>query len=235
MGWRDYWNSDTPIYVNDRHRTVHYDIVARDILALVTGDTAHVLDFGCGEALSADRIATRSGHLYLCDGAPIVRNRLSARFTRTDVTVLAPEELEAIPRSSLDLVIINSVIQYLSPEEFDEVLARLRPLIKQTGRLVVADVIPPAQSPVGDALALLALARQHGFFADAVIGLARTLFSGYLAQRAALGLTRYTEDALRQKLHDNGFSAERQRPNIGHNQRRMLFMATPLPAPAAHP
>lgn len=234
MGWRDYWNSDTPIYVNERHRTVHYDIVARDILALMIGQSPRVLDFGCGEALSADRMATRSGHLYLCDGAPLVRNRLLARFPRNNVTVLAPEELGKIPPGSLDLVVINSVIQYLTPEELDDVLARLKPLMAPSSRLVVADVIPPSQSPVGDAVALLALARRHGFFVDAVVGLVRTLFSGYLKQRAALGLSRYTEDAIREKLGRSGFSAERRRPNIGHNQGRMMFVAS-VAAPSAPP
>ena len=42
------------IYVNARHRDVHYHRIAEDIGAYVPSPTAHVLDYGCGEATSAD-------------------------------------------------------------------------------------------------------------------------------------------------------------------------------------
>ncbi len=34
MSWRDFWNADTPIYVNERHKALHYGLVARDIVGL---------------------------------------------------------------------------------------------------------------------------------------------------------------------------------------------------------
>ena len=52
MNWREYWNQDTPIYVSDRHKTLHYQRIAADIAALVPSPQAHVLDHGCGEARS---------------------------------------------------------------------------------------------------------------------------------------------------------------------------------------
>src|SRR4026207_184220 len=41
------------IYVNARHRDVHYRKIAEDIRAYVPSPTAHVLDYGCGEATAA--------------------------------------------------------------------------------------------------------------------------------------------------------------------------------------
>jgi len=234
MGWREYWNSDSPIYVNARHKRVHGEIVADAVIRLMEGHRPRVLDFGCGEALFADRVADRSKQLFLCDGAETIRGKLAARFgERADVHVLAPEELEtAIEQRSIDLAVVNSVVQYLEHGEFRSLLASLRTRLAPGGRLVIGDVIPPDQSPLADALALLALAARNGFFLAAVAGLVRTVFSGYLLKRAELGLTRYSEREMLDVLHGAGFAAHRAHPNIGHNQGRMLFVATPVEAAA---
>ena len=76
MNWREFWNGTHSIYVNERHRALHYDRIAKDIASLVTSPDASVLDYGCGEAESADIVARRCGMLYLYDSAPNVQARL---------------------------------------------------------------------------------------------------------------------------------------------------------------
>jgi hypothetical protein len=77
--WVAFWDSEHSIYVNARHRDVHYRTVAQDIAAHVTpGATA--LDYGCGEALHADLVAAPARRLILCEAAPIVRAGLTNRF-----------------------------------------------------------------------------------------------------------------------------------------------------------
>jgi ubiquinone/menaquinone biosynthesis C-methylase UbiE len=228
MNWRDYWNQDTPIYVSDRHKTLHYQLIASDIAALVPSPQAHVLDHGCGEALSAGRVAARCGRLYLCDAAPLVRERLNERFrTNPKIEVLAPEELEELPGGSLDLVVANSLLQYLSREELRDLLGLWRRKLKREGRLVLADVVPPNLGPLADAKALLAFGWKGGFATRAVIGLIRTALSDYRKIRSELGLTTYAESELIELLRGEGFSAERRAKNIGHNQERMTFLARP--------
>lgn len=226
MSWRDYWNSDTPIYVNARHKAVHYDGVARDIARLVPGPGAHVLDYGSGEATSADVIAATCDRLYVSDGAPLVRERMTARFRGVaNITILAPEEMDLIGEGTLDLIVMNSLLQYLSPAELERVLAMLAPKLKGDGRLLIADVLPPDLSPITDALALLRFGASHGFFIAALTGLVRTAFSDYRKKRAELGLTQYTEAELIALLGRADFAAQRHLPNLGHNQARMAFMA----------
>lgn len=228
MTWRDFWNADTPIYVNDRHRTLHYRLVARDIAALVPAPDAVVLDHGCGEALSARRVAAACGRLYLCDGAPLVRERLAERFAgEPKITVLPPEEVDAIAPESLDLIVVNSLLQYLSVEEFGDLLGLWRERLKPEGRLVLADVIPPDASALDDARALLSFAWQGGFLGAALVGLARTALSEYRTLRAELGLTHYSEGEMIETLRERGFSPERRAINLGHNQGRMTFLARP--------
>ena len=226
MTWRDFWNADTPIYANARHKEVHYRLVANDIVRLLPEADGRVLDYGCGEALSADRIAARVAHLYLCDAAPLVRERLQARFAGTaNISVLAPEELDRVGDGTLALAILNSVLQYLDPGERDQVLAAIRRKLQPGGLLIVADVLPQDLSPLRDARALLGLAAANGFLAAAAGGLVRTYFSSYRRLRAELGLRHYDEAEMLAVLNHAGFSAHRLSANLGHNQARMAFEA----------
>ena len=189
MSWRDFWNQDTPIYVSGRHKVLHYARIAADIARLIPSPDAAVLDYGCGEALSADRVAARCGRLYLCDAAPLVRERLLARFAGdARIAVLAPEDAESLPDELLDLMVANSVIQYLSLDELRAVLRLARQKLKADGSLILADVIPPDVSPLTDASALLSFAWKGGFVGAALVGLARTAVSDYRRLRDELGL-----------------------------------------------
>lgn len=228
MNWRDYWNRDTPIYVSDRHKVLHYQRIANDIASLVPSPDAIVLDHGSGEALLANRIASRCTRLYLLDSAPLVRDRLKERFrNEMRIAVIAPEEIETIPDGSLDLVVANSLVQYLSLDEFQQLLATWRRKLKDDGRLVIADVIPPDVSPWKDAAALLSFAWKGGFLRRAVLGLARTALSDYRKVRGSLGLARYDGPEMIALLRECGFSAEQRGKNLGHNQARMTFLARP--------
>jgi cyclopropane fatty-acyl-phospholipid synthase-like methyltransferase len=226
--WREYWNRDTPIYVSERHKVLHYRQVANDIARLVPSPDATVLDHGCGEALSADRVASRCARLYLCDAAPLVRERLRERFrSEPRIVVIAPEEIDTVSDGSVDLVVVNSLLQYLSLEELRRLLATWRAKLSPEGRLVLADVIPPDSSPIADARALLAFAWQGGFLARALVGLVRTALSDYRRIRDELGLAQYGEAEMLELLRDSGFVGQRRPRNIGHNQARMTFVATP--------
>ena len=228
MNWRDYWNQDTPIYVSERHKLLHYHRLAGDIATLVPGPDAVVLDHGSGEALSADRVARACGKLYLLDGAPLVRDRLRQRFAaEPKIAVIAPEELGALPDRSLDLVVANSLLQYLSLEELRELLGLWRAKLSDRGRLVLADVIPRGVSPVTDARALLDFAWAGGFLLSALRGLARAALSDYRELRDELGLAQYDEAEMIALLRDEGYAAERLPRNLGHNQARMAFLARP--------
>jgi ubiquinone/menaquinone biosynthesis C-methylase UbiE len=230
MNWRDFWNQDTPIYVSERHKVLHYARIAADLARLVPSPTASVLDYGCGEALSADRVAAKCARLYLCDAASMVRERLRARFAdEARIVVLSPEEAESLADASLDLIVVNSVIQYLGLDELRALLAMARGKLKPEGSLILADVIPPDVSPVTDASALLSFAWKGGFLSAAVVGLARTAVSEYRKLREELGLAQYDQAEVLEILGEAGFTAERLPQNIGHNQARMTFRARPLP------
>jgi SAM-dependent methyltransferase len=224
--WISYWDSDHPIYVNARHFDVHYANIADDIIRLLPGKEARVLDYGCGEALHADKIAGRCSTLYLCEAAPTVRSHLQERFGKiANIAVTSPEQVEAMEPESLDLIVANSLLQYLKRGELVALLKVWRRLLAPGGALVIADVVGPQQSAIADALSLLDFARKNGFLTAAFIGLVKTTLSDYRKIRAELGLTTYDEAEMLKLLADAGFDAARLRPNLGHNQGRMAFRA----------
>lgn len=226
MSWRDFWNGEHSIYVSPRHKALHYRGIARDIVGHIPARDSVVLDVGCGEALSADLVAAACGRLYLCEAAPTVRDKLRANFGRIDhVAVVSPEEVEALPDATLDLVVANSLIQYLKREELTAALQTWLDKLKPGGRLVVADVIPPGVSPLTDASQLLAFAWRGGFLGAALAGLVRTAFSDYRTLRAQYGLSTYRPDDIAALIAQAGFAAVRPATNFGHNPHRMTFTA----------
>lgn len=226
--WIGFWNASPTVYVSERHKAVHYRSIADGICQHISGSQETVLDFGCGEAIEARVVARRCRHLYLTDAAPAVRQGLTARSGDvSNITVLAPEDLASLPRGSVDLVVVNSVAQYLSRDQLGETIATLKPLLSPAGRILFADIIPPDVGPLTDARQLIAFGGRHGFAAHALVGLGRTFFSSYRKVRGALGLTQYSEPEFVAFLRRHGFDAQRTHPNLGHNQRRMAFIARP--------
>jgi hypothetical protein len=225
MSWTAFWDGDTPIYVNQRHRDKHYLCVAKSIAALIESPNCAVLDFGCGEALSADLVAARCTRLYLCESAASVRDRLRQRYSKFPKIEVVDESLVGVANDSIDVLIVNSVVQYLSMAELSASLILWRGKLAATGRLVLADVMPRRGDAVQDALSLLRFAFNDGFFFAAVLGLFRTVFSPYPRLRRDLGLLRFEEEEMLAILSGAGFSAKRLKVNLGHNQSRMTFIA----------
>jgi ubiquinone/menaquinone biosynthesis C-methylase UbiE len=126
---------------------------------------------------------------------------------------------------SVDLAVMNSVAQYMTPRELDSALAVIRRLLKPGGRLILGDIMRPEVGMPSDVLALVRFAATHGFLKDALIGLVSTALSDYRQLRSRVGLQRYGEAAMIAKLAAAGFTASRAHFNIGHNPSRMTFVA----------
>lgn len=225
MSWRDFWNGEHAIYVSPRHKALHYRQIATDLIGHIPAPDAVVLDHGCGEALDAGRVAGHCGKLYLCEAAPSVRDKLRAMLGgKANVAVVSPEEIEALPEATLDLVVANSLIQYLSRDELVALLATWRGKLKPGGKLVVADIIPPDVSPLTDASQLLAFAWRGGFLSAALAGLVRTAFSDYRKLRAQYGLSTYRIDDIAGLIAAAGFDDVTPAKNFGHNPHRLTLV-----------
>jgi SAM-dependent methyltransferase len=229
MDWISFYDfKHSVIYVNARHRDVHYETIAKDIRDLVPSASAQVLDYGCGEATSAALLAAACGHLTMVEAAPNVRAALKERYAgNPKISVLTPDEAAAQAAGSYDLIVLHSVAQYLTAAELDAMMATFRRLLKPSGTFVLGDIVPPQLASVWAALALLRFGAANGFFWAAVGGLMRILVSDYFTLKKTHGLSHYEEAGMLAKLKAAGFAPRRAAHNIGHNQRRLTFLSRP--------
>jgi ubiquinone/menaquinone biosynthesis C-methylase UbiE len=234
--WIDYYDSTHTIYASKLHRDLHFQLIANDIIGYISSPDAVVLDYACGEALSAANVAEACGKLILAEPAPGVRGRLIARFApNTKIRVRSLDDLRQMAEKSVDLAVMNSVAQYMTADELDAAFAVIKRLLRPGGRLVLGDILRPEVGMPRDVLALLRFAFKHGFLRDALIGLVSTALSDYRQLRTRVGLQRYGEKAMIAKLAAAGFNASRAHVNIGHNPWRMTFVARPaLSVPPRH-
>jgi len=225
-GWLAFWNGPQPIYVSERHRRVHYAKVADDILQVLPRPQARVLDFGCGAALEAGRVAEACARLYLCEAAETLRIELAERFRgNARIEVIDPEAMDTLPDGSLDLIVVNSVLQYVARAEIPSLLRRFRAKLHPEGVLVLADLLPDRATAEADAASLLRVAARLGFLPAALVGLVRLLASDYRRLRREVGLTVLPPAEIEALLAEAGFEARRRPVNFGFNQRRATYLA----------
>src|ERR1700752_2864667 len=129
--WIDYYDSTHTIYVSKLHRDRHFAVVARDVVGYISSPDAVVLDYACGEALSAGRVADACALLYLAEPAPGVRGRLIARFApNMKIRVRSLEDVKKMAENSVDLVVMISVAQYMTPDELDTAFVTIQRILK---------------------------------------------------------------------------------------------------------
>src|ERR1043166_6589950 len=134
MTWQKFWNSDHSIYVNARHRKLHDQLVAREAARLIPSHDCTMLDYGCGESTAADDLSCRCRKLLLFDVAPRVRSALTNRYKgHPKIEVLSPKQVQALPPASLDIIVVNSVLQYITRAELYALLAVFRLLLNDRG------------------------------------------------------------------------------------------------------
>jgi SAM-dependent methyltransferase len=227
MDWISFYDfKHSVIYVNERHRDVHYRTIAEDIRGYVPPHSANVLDYGCGEATSANLVAAAASHLTLVEAAPNVRAALAARYAgNPKISVLTPDEAMTRPLGSFDLIVMHSVAQYLTAVELDRLLGVFQRLVKPDGLVIIGDIVPPRLAAPAAALSLLRFGAANGFFWAAVGGLIRIFLSDYFRLKKTHGLSHYTEAEMLERLQAAGYTAKRAEHNIGHNQWRMTFLA----------
>jgi len=200
-----------------------------DSLAVAVGlkGTERVLDFGCGFGFVAALLAPRVGELWWWDGSPNMR-AATARHTAhlphanaCDLTALAdsPPQDAVWAGPAFDVILVNSVVQYMSPEDIRGWLGRWRAMLSADGRLVLSDLIPARHNGLADIADLLRLGVRHGSplraASDALGGVAR-----YMRANRAVPLTRIDVEDLRGWAAGAGFELALLQDNLTHFRTR---------------
>ena len=146
--WIDFYDfKHSVIYVNARHRDVHYRTIAEDIRKLVPSPKADVLDDGW----RGEGDLGRSGCCRLRPTDPGGSRAQCACLAHTtlrrpskDFPSIPAEQAAALPKGSFDLIVMHSVAQYLSAAELDRLLAIFHSLLKPGGLIVLGDIVAAA-------------------------------------------------------------------------------------------
>lgn len=195
--WDAYW-SELP----EDHRMLREnagEYVRRLRSAIGFGPETRVLDFGCGFGNVARLLAPSVHHLSLWDDAPRMRRcAMAAVAGAPNLELLdlstAPHEYQS-PR--FDLILVNSVTQYMTAAEVQTWLRRWRAMLAPRGQIVVSDVVPPDYPAGGDLWIVLQVSARRGFILRALYDAARVLPLYWRARRAR-PLLRISEGELRQ-------------------------------------
>jgi SAM-dependent methyltransferase len=146
------------------------DEYVRNLLsALKIAPDARVLDFGCGYGFVADGLAPRVGMVSLWDAAPSMRRLAADRSSgHRNVRALDLNDPTAVADVRFDLILVNSVVQYMRAEELTHWMARWRGLLAPGGRVVLSDLIPPGHRSWSDILSLLRFSIRKRYFVRAL-------------------------------------------------------------------
>jgi ubiquinone/menaquinone biosynthesis C-methylase UbiE len=234
--WIDYWNRPNGIFVSELHKRVHYEHIFANVKPFLPhGPGSALLDWGCGEAFAADWMATDCERVYLYDPAEIIRRRLEERYTSNPViTVLDKEALRRLPAGSLDLILINSVIQYVSRADLMTALSDLRRLLKPAGSVLIGDVIVPGTNLWQHIAVFLIFGYQNGFAMQALFGLFHNFLpSTYGSLRRNHGIAKYSEHDFLALLRDCGLAGKRLPRNIAVSPVRSSYLARIAAGPDA--
>lgn len=225
--WQEFWNKKHRIYVSERHQDAYYRELSRGVLTLLPERRPITLfDFGCGDALGAFSLSKTGIQVLLHDPVPYVHSRILERFkNESNIKVLGKKDFDLLAPNTMDAVLVYSVLQYISKDDFKKLLLRFHDVLSSKGVLLIGDVVPSSLSTFVDLYDLLAAGLRYGFFIDAVVGVFVTLFSDYRLVRKKNGFTKYDEKEIIDILITVGFDAERHSKNIGLSKHRMLVKA----------
>lgn len=215
-GWRPYWDrlEERAIFPVEAA-----DYVARVAATVGIPAFARVLDFGCGFGHVAALLAPGVREVAVWDASASMRRAARRRLAHlANVRILTGPE--PAPRAArFDLVLVNSVVQYMTPDEFhawlDAAPARLVP----DGRIVLSDLLTGDVNPVRELAELLWLCARGGV-------LLRILREGFLElrhytrARRARPLSQVDLDDLRQRAARRGLRMDVLPRNLAYRSAR---------------
>ena len=167
--WSTYWN--TLPFRAELCRLEAEDFVARLATVVALQPTWRVLDFGCGFGTITMLLARAVGEVCAWDPSPSMRawaQRNAVDRANVQIVERSSDRRLVGDAEPYDLIVVNSVIQYMSARERRLWLCRWRDLLAPGGRMVLSDLVSPRHHVWDDAVSLCRFYAQHGRLTDAL-------------------------------------------------------------------
>jgi cyclopropane fatty-acyl-phospholipid synthase-like methyltransferase len=157
-GWAEYWQTLPEGRLLFEPESVH--AASRIIDEFQPGPATRILDFGCGYGAVALQLARTGASVHVWDVAASMRE---AAARHPQLHAWQPGQL-----GEFDLILLLSVVQYLSPTELAQRLSEFRELLPTGGRVVLADLSPPGHSTLADMQSLFWFSLKKGYLLRAL-------------------------------------------------------------------
>jgi SAM-dependent methyltransferase len=160
--WRAYW--DTLPFRADLCRLEAEDFVARLAPVIALQRDWRVLDFGCGFGMVTALLARSVAEICAWDPSASMRSwtqHNAGDFPTVRIVLATSDPRLCGGAETFDLIIVNSVIQYMSARERRAWLLHWRALLAPHGRIVLSDLMSPRHSVWHDVVSLCRFYRRH--------------------------------------------------------------------------
>ena len=227
-GWEAYWDRLEEHVI---FRVEAADYVARLKAALGPHLGGRVLDFGCGFGFIAELLAPMVAELFVFDASDQMRRQAELRLaSHANVRVLGASE-EWPSALQFDLILVNSVVQYMAPDEFDRWLGQWRAMLAPRGHLVISDLFAHGVDPLREVVQLLVLSARHGCLMS-VVRRALGELRHYAKMRRVRLLSRVALGDLRERAGRLELAVDLLPSNLTYRRTRATAV---LSVPAADP
>jgi SAM-dependent methyltransferase len=223
--WQSYWEGLSGAQRLFREQAQEY--VRSLDSAIVLDRRARVLDFGCGFGFVAEALACKVGELFIWDSSAnmsrfsrhLVRGHQNIRFLDLSDAETAPCNLH------FDLILVNSVVQYMTFDEFSAWLVRWPTMLAPGGRIVISDLISPAHNSISDLIDILRFSVRRGLSGNRIVWAFRKL-GRYRRVRGTCPLGRIGVEELSQRGKAAGLTMTRLPANLTHFTKRFTAILT---------
>jgi hypothetical protein len=167
----------------------------------------------------AEVLATAAKTVYVYDHVDATLQSALQRVSLPNVVEFDP----ANPGSTrFDLIVVNSVIQYMSPDVLAGWLQRWRKWVDEDGAISITDVAEASPSLLREGVEFFWLALRSGVLLDAV-KFARENSARYRSTRAGSELATFDETRLRRLAEAARLDLEREPKNLAYQSGRSSF------------
>lgn len=166
--WSHFWRSERHAFDEVMRLATQY-FAARFCEMFPVSKTTSILDYGCGPGFLADEIIPRGAKFAGADINEFFIGQCRQHHPGNNFFCIQTSPagnatiLQQQIAEPLDYIVLLSISQYLSsPAELEEIVSVLKPHLKTSGCIVIADVIDEQTRSYRDALSLLIVAAKKG-------------------------------------------------------------------------
>lgn len=225
VGWGGYWDSldgAQPVFAAEAADTVN-----RLLTGGLVSEGTRFLDMGCGFGHVDAGLAQHVQSVAIWDPSP---GMLAAAVrTNSDRHQVSPVDPMAAEGHAFDVVLVHSVVQYLTFPELARNLDRWSRLLSPNGCILLSDLLAPGMSGTVELLQFLIFALRRRILL-AALSAARQEWDRYSKWREQSPLLTLSERRVADLAAAQGFSAVRLESKLGYRRQRFSMRLVPHPA-----